>query len=170
MSENKFRVGVLGAGRWANMAHIPGWLRDPRVEVVALCDVELPLARKMADSFNLPEATDDWQTLVSREDVDIIDIVTPSNTPHELATAAPIDPADRCGIPTAAAALLLADQAERRRTGNTAHAGRGVQPRHQIQDIEAGGQRAPQWGVQVLDIRQSKQAGGIGNVQRRTVR
>ena len=55
MPKNKLRVGVLGAGRWANMAHIPGWLRDPRVEVVALCDVELPLARTMADSFNLPK-------------------------------------------------------------------------------------------------------------------
>ena len=51
MTDNKLRVGVLGAGRWANMAHIPGWLRDPRVEVVALCDVELPLARKMASNL-----------------------------------------------------------------------------------------------------------------------
>ena len=27
-------------GRWAQMAHIPGWQRDPRVEVVALADVD----------------------------------------------------------------------------------------------------------------------------------
>ena len=88
MSESKLRVAVLGAGRWANMAHVPGWLRDPRVELVALCDVELPLARKMAADFNIPEATDDWQELISRPDVDIIDIVTPSNTHHQLASAA----------------------------------------------------------------------------------
>ena len=88
MTDKKYRVGVLGAGRWANMAHIPGWIRDPRIEVVALCDVELPMARDMAANFGIPEATDDWQGLIAREDVDIIDIVTPSNTHHQLASAA----------------------------------------------------------------------------------
>jgi predicted dehydrogenase len=34
----KLRVAVLGAGRWAQMAHVPGWLRDPRCEVVVICD------------------------------------------------------------------------------------------------------------------------------------
>ena len=66
MAEKKLRVGVLGAGRWANMAHIPGWLRDPRVEVVALCDVEPQMAKDMAANFGIPESTDDWQGLISR--------------------------------------------------------------------------------------------------------
>ena len=88
MPNDELKVAVLGAGRWANMAHVPGWLRDPRVELVALCDVELPLARKMAADFNIPEATDDWQSLIAREDIHVIDIVTPSNTHHELAAAA----------------------------------------------------------------------------------
>ena len=30
----KLRVGVVGAGRWAVRSHIPGWQRDPRCEVV----------------------------------------------------------------------------------------------------------------------------------------
>ncbi len=88
MAQSKLRVGVLGAGRWANMAHIPGWQRDPRVEVVALCDVEKDLARDVAGKFNITESTDDWQALISRPDIDVIDIVTPSSTHHELAVAA----------------------------------------------------------------------------------
>jgi hypothetical protein len=36
MTSGKIRVAVVGAGRWAQVAHIPGWLRDPRAEVVAL--------------------------------------------------------------------------------------------------------------------------------------
>ena len=37
---DKLRVAVVGAGRWARRAHIPGWQRDPRVEVVALADTD----------------------------------------------------------------------------------------------------------------------------------
>lgn len=88
MNESKLRVGVLGAGAWAQFAHIPGWLRDPRCEVVALCDVRLERARDFARKFSLPEATDDWQSLVSRPDIDVIDVVTPSRTHLELSRAA----------------------------------------------------------------------------------
>ena len=88
MPNQKLRVAVLGAGRWANMAHIPGWLRDPRVQLIALCDVEPQLAKDMAANFNIHESTDDWQSLISRPDIDVIDIVTPSDTHHELASAA----------------------------------------------------------------------------------
>ena len=41
----KLRVGVFGAGRWARMAHVPGWQRDPRCEVVVVCDPVGDLAR-----------------------------------------------------------------------------------------------------------------------------
>ena len=88
MNESKLRIGVLGAGTWAQVAHLPGWLRDPRCEVVALCDVAAERARDVAAHFAIPEATDDWQAVVSRPDLDVIDIVTPSDTHLELALAA----------------------------------------------------------------------------------
>jgi predicted dehydrogenase len=83
---DKLRVGVLGAGAWARSAHIPGWQRDPRCAVVAVCDV----VRERAEGFapEIPEVTDDWQQLVARSDIDVIDVVTPSHTHYELATAA----------------------------------------------------------------------------------
>jgi len=88
MSQSKLRVGVLGAGAWAQFAHIPGWQRDPRCEVVALCDVDIERARDFGRQFAIPEVTDDWQALVSRPDIDVIDVVTPSHTHFELAWAA----------------------------------------------------------------------------------
>ena len=88
MSESELRIGVLGAGRWAELAHIPGWQRDPRCEIVAICDVEEERARDFARRFRIPEWTNDWQAVVSRPDVDVIDIVTPSHTHSELAWAA----------------------------------------------------------------------------------
>jgi predicted dehydrogenase len=82
------RVGVLGAGAWARFAHLPGWLRDPRCEVVGICDVALERAETYASEFGIPYATDDWQALLSRADLDVVDIVTPSQTHYELAEAA----------------------------------------------------------------------------------
>jgi predicted dehydrogenase len=88
MSNSKLRVAVLGAGAWAKNAHIPGWQRDERCEVVAICDVRGDLAHDFASHFAIPEATDDWQALVGRSDIDVIDVVTPSATHFELSMAA----------------------------------------------------------------------------------
>src|SRR6266511_1376456 len=82
------RVGVLGAGTWARNAHIPGWQRDRRCEVVSICDVEGERAEAYAEQFGIPTATNDWQALIGRADVDVIDSVTPSQTHYELACAA----------------------------------------------------------------------------------
>jgi predicted dehydrogenase len=87
MADN-LRVAVLGAGTWARNAHIPGWQRDPRSEVVVICDVDRSRADAYASDLGIPEASDDWQAVVARPDVDVVDIVTPSETHYELACAA----------------------------------------------------------------------------------
>jgi predicted dehydrogenase len=84
----KVRVGVLGAGRWANIAHLPGWARDPRCEVVAVCDVEKHLAEETAPKFGASVVSDDYRAIVGRDDLDVIDVCTPSHTHFELAMAA----------------------------------------------------------------------------------
>ncbi|MDR7422152.1 MAG: Gfo/Idh/MocA family oxidoreductase [Armatimonadota bacterium] len=88
MIQHRLRVAVLGAGAWARHAHIPGWQRDPRCEVVTLCDVVRDRADAMAGEFGISETTSDWQAVVSRPDVDVVDVATPSHTHYELATAA----------------------------------------------------------------------------------
>jgi len=87
MKNSKLRVAVLGAGRWAEFAHIPGWQRDPRCEVVVICDPLEERAEEFAQRFNIPESTRDWQAVVNRSDIDVIDICTPSTTHFELAWA-----------------------------------------------------------------------------------
>jgi predicted dehydrogenase len=81
-------VGVLGAGTWARSAHIPGWQRDPRCAVLVVCDVDAAKAQDAAARFEIPQSTDRWQDVVSRPDLDVIDVVTPSHTHYELACAA----------------------------------------------------------------------------------
>jgi predicted dehydrogenase len=82
------RVGVLGAGAWARHAHLPGYQRDSRCEVVAIADPQLDRARDAARTFDIPVATDNARELFDRGDIDAIDVCTPSATHFELAWAA----------------------------------------------------------------------------------
>jgi predicted dehydrogenase len=84
----KVRVGVLGAGAWARHAHLPGYRRDERCEVVAIADPVIDLARDAAQEFGIPTATADAHDLFARDDIDAIDVCTPSATHFELAWAA----------------------------------------------------------------------------------
>jgi predicted dehydrogenase len=82
------RVGVLGAGAWARGAHLPGYRRDPRCKVVAIADVEIDRAREAAREFDIPAAVSDARDVIGRDDLDAIDVCTPSHTHFELAWSA----------------------------------------------------------------------------------
>jgi predicted dehydrogenase len=84
----RVRVGVLGAGRWAERAHLPGWMRDPRAEVVAVCDVDRKLAEAAGEQFGAAVVTDNYRDVVARDDLDVVDVCTPSHTHFELSMAA----------------------------------------------------------------------------------
>jgi predicted dehydrogenase len=82
------RVGVLGAGAWARGAHLPGYRRDPRCRIVAVADTAIERAREAAQEFDIPTATSDAGELLRRNDIDLIDVCTPSHTHFELALSA----------------------------------------------------------------------------------
>lgn len=75
MSE-PLRVGVIGAGRWCKTAHLPGFQRSPLSELVAICDLDEGLANEAAARFDIPDVTTDAEEILSREDIDVIDVVT----------------------------------------------------------------------------------------------
>jgi predicted dehydrogenase len=87
-SERVVRVGVLGAGAWACGAHLPGYKRDPRCRVVGIADTEKDRAEQAARAFDIPVVTTDARALLAREDIDLIDVCTPSHTHFELAWSA----------------------------------------------------------------------------------
>ena len=84
----KLRVGVIGAGRWAASAHLPGWTRSPLGDVVMLCDLDSEMARARASQFAIPEVVTDYQKLLVRSDIDVVDIVTRGDNHEELTFAA----------------------------------------------------------------------------------
>lgn len=75
MSE-RLRVGVIGAGRWCKTAHLPGFHRSPLCDLVAICDLDEELANEAARRFDIPDVTTDAQEILSRDDIDVVDVVT----------------------------------------------------------------------------------------------
>lgn len=88
MTERPVRVAVLGAGAWARHAHLPGYLRDSRCKVVAIADPNRVLAEQAATDFGIPVIARDHTEVVGRDDVDVVDVCTPSATHFELSMAA----------------------------------------------------------------------------------
>ena len=72
----KLRVGIIGAGRWAAGAHLPGFARSPLSEIVAICDHDRALAEQRANEFNIPSVYTDYQAMLASADLDIVDICT----------------------------------------------------------------------------------------------
>ena len=87
-ASGRVRVGVLGAGAWAEFAHLPGYKRDPRCELVAIADPVVERAKAFAEKFGIPNVYASHRELIARADIDLVDVCTPSATHFELSWAA----------------------------------------------------------------------------------
>jgi len=84
----KLRIGVIGAGRWAASAHLPGFTRSPLGDVVIICDLDSELAETRAKQFGIPTWVMDFEKVLQRADVDVVDIVTRGDNHEQLTFAA----------------------------------------------------------------------------------
>jgi predicted dehydrogenase len=87
-ARERLGVGVVGAGRWAGLAHLPGWARDERCRIVGICDREPDRAAAAAERYGAQVATGDYRVLLERDDIDIIDVVTRDDGHFEINSAA----------------------------------------------------------------------------------
>jgi predicted dehydrogenase len=85
---HKLGIGVVGAGRWAGLAHLPGWARDERCRIVGICDREPERAAAAADQYGAAVVTGDYRVLLDREDIDVIDVVTRDSEHYPVNLAA----------------------------------------------------------------------------------
>jgi predicted dehydrogenase len=86
--DGRVAVGVLGAGAWAEFAHLPGYKRDPRCQLIAIADPLIDRAQAFAEKFGIPNVYGSHAELIAREDIDLVDVCTPSATHFELSWAA----------------------------------------------------------------------------------
>ena len=86
--DGRVGIGVLGAHRWAEKAHLPGHAANERSRLVAICDVVEDRARAMAERFDIPFVTTDPDELLGHPDVDMVDVCTPTDTHLDLSLRA----------------------------------------------------------------------------------
>jgi UDP-N-acetylglucosamine 3-dehydrogenase len=70
------RIAVIGAGRIAELGHIPGF-QKAGAQVVALCAQSNPNLKAMAERFGIGRCYYDWRTLLEDGDFDAVSICTP---------------------------------------------------------------------------------------------
>ena len=81
--DSPIRVGVIGAGAIAQVAHLQALLRMEEFEVVAICDNDLPKARSLATRLKIPESYDDIEDLLSHAMPHAVAVCTPNHL-HEV--------------------------------------------------------------------------------------
>ena len=85
----KLKVAIVGAGFIVQRKHISGFQRlKSRLEVVAICDVNLEQAKQVAEKFGIPRAYSDTEQMLEAEKPDLVDICTPPQTHLSLAMIA----------------------------------------------------------------------------------
>jgi len=80
MTARRIGVGVIGAHDWAEAAHLPGYARYDRAKLVAICDIDIERAKRMAERFAIPRVYADHRDLLSDPGVEMVDVCTPSHT------------------------------------------------------------------------------------------
>jgi predicted dehydrogenase len=81
------RIGIIGAG-FAQTTQIPGFKNCEGARIVAIASARREHAAEVAREFDIPNVESDWRSLISRDDIDLVSIVTPVVTHYEMTVAA----------------------------------------------------------------------------------
>ena len=92
--QTPLRVAMIGHGFMGN-AHSVGWRQAPAmfdlpraVEMTVLVGRDAAATAANAQKWGWRESATDWRAVVARDDIDIVDIVTPGDSHAEIAIAA----------------------------------------------------------------------------------
>ena len=90
----KHNIGIIGT-KFMGRAHSNAWKKvplffnlDSELVLKAACGRNEASLKEFANIWSWEETETDWKKLVSRPDIDIIDIALPQNLHFEVATAA----------------------------------------------------------------------------------
>src|SRR5215207_6994892 len=81
------RVGVIGVG-WGSHVQVPGFRAADGYEPVALCARTPERLERVAGKLGIADTSTDWESFVTRDDLDVISVATPTALHHEMTLAA----------------------------------------------------------------------------------
>ncbi len=70
-------VGLVGLGL-AAAAHLKGYASHPRARLAAVCDRDGDRARRVAREHGIASVYTDYERMLARDDIDLVDIATPT--------------------------------------------------------------------------------------------
>jgi len=73
----KLRVGVVGTGM--GRYHMENFARQENVELIAICDINLPEARAFARQYGVTKVFEDYREMFAMPELDAVSIATPNN-------------------------------------------------------------------------------------------
>lgn len=78
MSETPLRIGIVGTGRISDL-HAIEYMQNPRGQITALCDRNVDLAKTRAQAWGCDNAAieEDYEALLRRDDVDVVELLLP---------------------------------------------------------------------------------------------
>lgn len=82
---NLLNIGIIGAGSWATSAHIPGIIQHRRAHLRAVQNRTKSKAMQIAYDFGADLAFDNYQELVSAENLDAVVVSSTPNVHYEQA-------------------------------------------------------------------------------------
>lgn len=81
-------VGIVGAGFWSKLVHIPALQRLPGFAIVGVASSTEANAKAAAQASGIPKAFAGYRELIADPDIALVDIVTPNYLHREIAVAA----------------------------------------------------------------------------------
>ena len=74
----KVKVAIYGTGDFANKTHLPNLMQIELAEVVAVCDINLTLAKSTAETFQIPHVFTDGHRMLTEVDFDALYSIVPA--------------------------------------------------------------------------------------------
>ncbi len=84
----KARVGVLSAGSWCSVSHIPELLKRDDVQLVVVTREEPDIARWTKERFGFQYAGSDWRKALDEHELDVVVVGSPAAIHYEQVKAA----------------------------------------------------------------------------------
>ncbi|WP_165822686.1 Gfo/Idh/MocA family protein [Paenibacillus montanisoli] len=87
MEQQKLRVGIIGAGFWTGLIHIPALQASKNAEIVAISRRNSELLEKIKNGTGVQSAYTDWREMIENEQLDAV-IVATTHASHAEPTIA----------------------------------------------------------------------------------
>ena len=82
------RIGMVGAGFWADLVQLPAFRQISGLEVIAITSRGIGHARQAAAKFGIPKVYDSYRELVQDPEIQVVNICVPNVLHKDIALAA----------------------------------------------------------------------------------